>query len=113
LILEVENGGFYQYFCNQTGPHAESAAEALKAIYASKSSELTRLAINVAFPNGLPSDPQKLEVEAWNLPEDVRDELDKISRKFFEQSPSLHADLLSFVKMHPNEIGLLDVSECD
>ena len=54
LELEVNNGGFDQFFWNSAGDQAQQTVDALEAIGAPKFADLVRRAIAV-FPGGTPS----------------------------------------------------------
>lgn len=64
LMSEVGNGGFWQYFANSSAETAYFAVEALQIIGAHKTAEVTQLAINVAFPDGLPKDYEDIRAMA-------------------------------------------------
>lgn len=55
---EVNNGGFSQYFVNSSAESACFVAEALVTIGAPKAADICKRAITVAFPTGLPQDPE-------------------------------------------------------
>ena len=63
LEAQVNNGGFHQFFGNSTGAHAPSAVEALQTIGATRTSEILRAAISIAYPSGFPIDPYLHGVE--------------------------------------------------
>src|SRR5881227_3787766 len=58
LESEVNNGGFSQYFLNDSCESAGFVAEALNTIGARRTADICRRAIASAFPAGLPVNPE-------------------------------------------------------
>ena len=101
---EVNNGGFVQYFENDCET-ASFVAESLDAVGAPKTADICRRAIGVAFPNGLPVDPDEISSQAAEFSEEIRDRLDELDREFFSYPHPLTDLLFDFVCAHPNEFG--------
>ncbi|GAB5382090.1 MAG: hypothetical protein Alis3KO_36030 [Aliiglaciecola sp.] len=96
LEAEVNNGGFNQYFWNSAGDNAGLALESLNKIGASKTAELLKEAIEVAFSGSLPlvrADRQKeLEIEK----EYKMEALGKLDSSFYEYQEDFYKMLNNF-----------------
>src|SRR5580765_992814 len=64
LESEVNNGGFSQYFLNDSAGTAAFIAEALDTIGAPRTADVCRRAIATAFPSGLPSSAEAISTAA-------------------------------------------------
>jgi len=65
---EVNNGGFAQYFENESGETAHFVAEALDTVEAPLTAAICRRAISTAFPDGLPEAPGAIGITAHYCP---------------------------------------------
>jgi Domain of unknown function (DUF4375) len=108
---EVNNGGFSQYFFNNSCETTGFVAEALDAIGASKTAEICRRAIAVAFPDGLPADPEEISSTAADFSEATEKALDALDREFYKYPHDLTGLLFAFVARHPEEFGELPAAE--
>jgi len=61
---EVNNGGFSQYFYNESAETAPFVAEALETIGAPQTANICRRAIAVAFPSGPPASSSEIQAAA-------------------------------------------------
>ncbi len=52
LELEVDNGGYDQYFHNSSGEYANEVVAALRTLGAVRAAEITQAAIDAVFPRG-------------------------------------------------------------
>jgi hypothetical protein len=104
---EVNNGGFSQYFLNLSAETAGFVGEALDTIGAPKTAEICRRAIAVAFPEGLPSDPEAISSAASDFSGETEDKLDALDKEFFQYPYNLTQLLFSYVSKHPEEFGEL------
>ena len=102
---EVNNGGFSQYFFNSSRETASFAVEALKVIGASKTAQLCEEAINVAFPSGLPADPDLIRSATADFPESTEAKLSELDNQFYGYPDDLTDLLYRYVSMHPEEFG--------
>lgn len=104
---EVNNGGFSQYFLNCSCETAGFVGEALDTIGAPRTAEICRRAIAVAFPNGMPGDPQDISSAASEFSEEIEKELDALDREFYRYPHNLTDLLFAYVSRHPEEFGEL------
>ena len=87
LEAEVNNGGFHQYFWNSAGDNADIAFESLNKIGATKTAELLKQAIEIAFSGSLPltrDDRQRLLEINEDKKMDALGELDFIFYEYQE-----------------------------
>jgi hypothetical protein len=104
---EVNNGGFSQYFLNNSSETAGFVVEALETIGAPNTADICRRAIAVAFPGGLPSDPDAISAAASDFSDEVDEKLDALSEEFFGYPHDLTKLLFAYVSKHPEEFGEL------
>ena len=89
LEAEVNNGGFYQYFWNSSGDHAEVALRSLKKIGATKTASLLEQAIEVAFEGQLSGSHFKRQ-EELEVNEDTKmKELEVLDLEFYEYTEDI------------------------
>jgi hypothetical protein len=108
---EVNNGGFSQYFFNCSCETAGFVVEALETIGAPRTADICRRAVSVAFPDGLPEDPEAIRSAASDFPDEIEKELDKLDRAFYQYPHNLTELLFAFVSKHPEEFGELSLSD--
>jgi Domain of unknown function (DUF4375) len=104
---EVMNGGFSQYFLNSSCETAGFVVEAMNQVGASKTASICRRAIETAFPEGLPADPEEISSAAANFSETTEAELAPLDQEFFSRPDDLTELLFAFVSKHPQEFGEL------
>ena len=112
FVIEIQNGGFNQYFSNDAGRYAHFALDGLRKIGASKSAALLDRAISI-FPNMIiPEDQAARGALLDSLPEAVQwDFLSKLSSQFYIDREPI-ADLFSaYVATHRAEYPLLYKNE--
>jgi len=102
---EVNNGGFAQYFFNSSAETAHFVAEALETIGAPQTADICRRAIAVAFPAGLPANPEEISKAAEDFPDTVRDALFGLDGEFYKYPHNLSDLLYAYVAAHPEEFG--------
>jgi len=107
LESEVNNGGFSQYFFNDSRETASFVSEALQTIGAPKTADICRRAIAAAFPNGLPENPEDISLAASDFPDEVREALEPLDNEFFGYPHNLTELLFAYVLKHPEEFGEL------
>ena len=110
LESEVNNGGFAQYFENESCETAPFVAEALQAIGAPQAASLCRRAIAAAFPNGLPADVEMISTMASDFSDEVRESLGELDNEFFQYPDPLTDLLFDYVSAHPDEFGTITIS---
>lgn len=95
---EVNNGGFWQYFANNSAETASFVVEALGRVGASRMSEICK--------EGLPADTDEIQAAARaEFGEDIEQALDQLSGEFCKYPENLTELLFEFVKQHPNGFG--------
>jgi len=104
---DVNNGGFSQYFLNDSSETAGFVAEALDTIGAPKTAEICRRAIAIAFPDGLPMDPEEISSAASDFSDEIEDKLGTLDNEFFQYPHNLTQLLFAYVSKHPEEFGEL------
>ena len=107
LESEVNNGGFSQYFLNNSCETAQFVSEALEIIGAPKTANICRRAIGAAFPAGLPENPEDISSAAADFSDEVTDTLQPLDNEFFEYPHNLTDLLFAYVSRHPEEFGKL------
>ena len=104
---EVNNGGFSQYFLNDSCETAAFVAEALDIIGAPRTADICRRAIAAAFPTGLPFDPESISAAAVEFSDETEDELNALDGEFYQYPHNLTELLFAYVAKHPEEFGTL------
>ena len=104
---EVNNGGFSQYFLNESCETAGFVVEALEAVGAPRTAEICRSAIAAAFPEELPSDPEEISSAASEFSSTVEERLSALDDEFYQYPHNLTELLFAFVSKHPEEFGEL------
>jgi len=107
LESEVNNGGFSQYFLNDSCETASFVSEALETIGAPKTADICRRAIASAFPAGLPKNPEDISSAAADFSDEVMEALEPLDNEFFEYPHNLTNLLFAYVSKHPEEFGKL------
>jgi len=111
LESEVNNGGFSQYFLNDSSETAAFIAEALDTIGAPRTADVCRRAIATAFPSGLPSSAEAISTAAADFSDDVLEQLQPLDNDFFAYPHNLTDLLFAYVSKHPEEFGELPKSD--
>jgi hypothetical protein len=104
---EVNNGGFSQYFLNNSRETAGFVAEALETIGAPRTADICKRAIDAAFPAGLPPDPEAISNAAAEFSSETEAKLDALDREFYKYPHNLTELLFLYVSKHPEEFGEL------
>jgi len=104
---EVNNGGFSQYFINESAESAPFVVEALEKIGAPKTADVCRRAIVAAFPDGLPATVEMIQSAATDFSPEVASELHFLDREFLSYPHNLTDLLFAHVSAHPEEFGPL------
>jgi hypothetical protein len=104
---EVNNGGFAQYFSNDSAETASFVVNAFETIKAPQTASICSRAIVVAFPAGLPQTPETIRANAGNLMKAVLDELESLDEEFMAYPHNLTNLLFAYVSEHPEEFGEL------
>ncbi len=104
---EVNNGGFSQYFLNDSCETATFVAEALGTIGAPQTADICRRAIAIAFPAGLPPTPQAISTAAADFSDEILEKLATLDNEFFAYPHNLTDLLFAYVSKHAEELGKL------
>jgi len=104
---EVNNGGFSQYFLNDSCETAAFVAEGLDTIGAPRTADICRRAIATAFPAGLPSACTAICAAAAHFSDEVLEQLGMLDNEFLAYPHNLTDLLFSYVSDHPQEFGQL------
>jgi hypothetical protein len=107
---EVNNGGFSQYFLNNSAESAAFVVEALHTIDAPKTADICRRAIAAAFPSGLPPTVEATQAAAEDFSDETLEKLEPLDREFFSYPHDLMDLLFAYVSGHPEEFGTLPES---
>ena len=104
---EVNNGGFSQYFLNDSAESASFVVKALTTIGAPKTADICSRAIVIAFPGGLPQTAEAVRSIATDFSEDILARLEPLDQEFFAYPHNLTDLLFAYVAAHPEEFGTL------
>src|SRR5271155_2857768 len=104
---EVNNGGFSQYFFNDSRESAPFVVETLETIGAPKTAAICKRAIAAVFPSGLPPESQAVRSSAADFSDEILEGLEPLDQEFFAYPHSLTDLLFAFVCQHPGEFGTL------
>jgi Domain of unknown function (DUF4375) len=104
---EVNNGGFSQYFANDSAESASFVVEALETIGAPKTAGICGRAIAAAFPDGLPQALESIHLAAADFSDEILDKLEPLDREFIAYPHSLTDLLFAYVSERPAEFGTL------
>jgi hypothetical protein len=104
---EVNNGGFSQYFLNDSSESASFIVEALEIIGAPKTANICSRAVAAAFPTGLPETPETIRSAAVAFSDEILSELENLDQEFIAYPHSLTDLLFAYVSGHPEEFGAL------
>jgi hypothetical protein len=104
---EVNSGGFSQYFSNDSAESASFVVQALEAIGAPKTANISNRAVVAAFPGGLPATVEAIRSVANVFPEEILAELEPLDQEFLAYPHNLTDLLFAYVSAHPEEFGAL------
>jgi len=104
---EVNNGGFSQYFFNNSAESAWFVVEALETVGAPKTADICRRAIATAFPAGLPHDWKAIRSHAADFSDETLEKLEPMDQEFFAYPHNLTDLLFAYVAKRPEEFGKL------
>jgi len=107
---EVNNGGFSQYFLNNSAESAPFVVEALNTIGAPKTADICRRATAAAFPSGLPRTVEAIQAAAADFSDEALEKLEPLDQEFFSYPHNLTDLLFAYVSGHPEEFGIVPES---
>jgi hypothetical protein len=112
LDMEVNNGGFDQYFTNTSGDHALETVGYLREIGAEHTAGLLQKAMSV-FPDATPPrDQMERGYLLMDRGEDVEEFLYGLDRDFYQGSDNISGLLVAYVKRnkwHFHDLGATSV----
>jgi hypothetical protein len=103
LQLEVNNGGFHQYFFNSSSSHYRYAEKGLMALGATDALETLRQAKEMLFPSTpVPEDTQTRRLALRGVTEDMQlnPKLDELDRHYWTDPEELDSRLRAFALEH-------------
>jgi uncharacterized protein DUF4375 len=104
---EVNNGGFSQYFLNDSAESASFVVAALEQIGAPSTASICNRAMVTAFLDGLPQTVEAIRSIAGDFSEEILEKLEPLDQEFLSY-PHNPTDLLfAYVNAHPEEFGAL------
>jgi hypothetical protein len=104
---EVNNGGFSQYFSNDSAESASFVVQALETIGAPRTANICSRAIVTAFPGELPATVEGIHAVAREFSEGILAKLEPLDQEFFLHPHNLTDLLFAYVTGHPEEFGTL------
>jgi len=104
---EVNNGGFSQYFSNDSAESASFVVQALETVGAPRTANICNRAIVTAFPGGLPTTVEAIRSVADKFSEEILAELEPLDQEFFSYPHNLTDLLFAYVSARPEEFGPL------
>jgi hypothetical protein len=104
---EVNNGGFSQYFLNDSSQSASFVAKALETIGAPKTASICNHALATAFPEGLPPTAEIVRSVAADFPDEILGKLELLDQEFLAYPHNLTELLFDYVVVHPEEFGTM------
>ena len=104
---EVNNGGFWQYFVNDSAETTSFVVEALRTVGAAQTADICQRALAAAFPEGVPGSTEEIRVGANSLSASALERLDELNQEFFSYPNNLNDLLFAYVLKYPEEFGKL------
>lgn len=96
FVVEVNNGGFHQFFENWPGDYCQEVMNGLKSIGAEETLSLLNQAILVVFDSHvfIPKDQQERR-ELLDIPGEKFDQLDEIAEDFYKEN--IHKLMFNYI----------------
>lgn len=101
--MEVNNGGFDQYYWNSPGDHAREAVAALRELGAEHTAGLVAQANEMFGPQGPDPDREKRWAEMDGLPEDARTRWSELDGAFYEYKDNLSGLAARYIREHRSD----------
>lgn len=105
LEMEVNNGGFWQFFDNSSGQFANEIVEAFTKIGAHKTAEICKKAV-AAFGQDIPVDWDERRAFLDRVPASVSSILEECDDAFFAYKEDLESLNASYIKEHIEQFTL-------
>lgn len=103
LEMEVNNGGFSQYFFNSSGRFCLDAPAALREIGAAYTAQLVEQALGL-FGADLPHDPDALaEALDERITDEIDEQLNELDNDFYEYKDDLGGLTYNYIMAHKND----------
>jgi hypothetical protein len=103
LEMEVNNGGFDQYFWNSPGGHATEAVQALQELGAIHTAGLVAEASGQFGPDGPAPDRERRWKQMDGLRESVRDRWSALDDRFYEYRDNLSSLAAAYIRAHRDQ----------
>lgn len=98
LLREMENGGFVQFFRQDSAALTDDTLLALEQVKAKITAELLQKIINF-FPNGqVPTDEDERDTQFEQIETDNGDEISELDDRFYDSGENLVGLTLSYVQ---------------
>src|SRR5437870_1837428 len=104
LANEVYNGGFTQYFHNSSRDHATPMVAVLRSIDAHGAAAILESAIALAGPGTRWGDEPNFLTAINSMPDDVKEQLTRLERNFYNELDHLHRQVFRYVSKHRDQI---------
>jgi hypothetical protein len=98
--MEVNNGGFDQYYWNSPGEHAREAVAALQELGAAHTASLVGEANAVFGPEGPDPDRGRRGEQMEKLPPDARERWYELDGAFYEYRDNLSSLAAQYIRRH-------------
>jgi hypothetical protein len=98
--MEVNNGGFDQYYRNSPGEHAREAVAALEELGAGHTAALLKDANAVFGAEGPDPDRDKRGAQMDRLPQEARDKWSDLDGAFYEYKDNLSQLAAQYIRRH-------------
>lgn len=103
FIDEVNNGGFAQYFVNDSGDHWSDALEGLKAIGAARDRELLQKAVCMFGKKTPSTNTEKRHKQLAAIMQDDFEIFEDLEEEFYEDKQDREIQLLRFIASCPED----------
>jgi HEAT repeat protein len=105
LEMEVNNGGFAQYFFNSAGDHCRDARRGLEILGAVRTEGLLRQAMGLFWPDGPPRDQTARRERLSRLINKDPDAFSDLDSRFFEDADHLFVLQMKYAAHHADHFG--------
>lgn len=102
LEMEVNNGGFNQFFFNSTGDFASEIVQSLRTIGAHRTAEILQQAINEFPDKVIPKDRNKRIELMRQIEKNAIDVWEELDQRFFLYEEDLNSLNLEYIKQNKN-----------
>lgn len=100
LEREVNNGGFHQFFFNNSGQYSYEALDAYQRIKAFKTADIISKAISLFPLTTIPKDTELRRQIIDTVDNSIVDEWDKLDQEFYKYEDNISKLLIDFIKLN-------------